>query len=530
MRLKCLNFIVFPVLIIFSYLYSNISLSKDYNYKRVGLSSEERQIYYHLSEGTERYPYIFMVAMEQPMNGMPFNENLARFGFIPDPDNEAGLPIGMSLVDRRDGRGPLVGITCAGCHVSEIRYKGQFIRLDGAPSMVDFQRFSIELSKTAIWTTKNQDALERFAAKASTICKQTSSKKCSEDIMITSLRKYAEVSEQKGKIFSHFFPKQGFGFGRADAFGAARNFIWGGLNLETNLRIANASVSYPHLWAIDNTKWLHWNSNTTSAMERNIGQALGVGGFVELAPGENQFKSSIDLRNLHVLEEFSYRLSPPPWPEKILGKINNEKVFRGKVLYDQHCLNCHATSLPTQMTDYPLFSLETIGTDPNYAINFDQPIISNGGTNIKVGTFAESIKFLMSSVKKRAYKDQAISAEESSEFEQGRKNILWRSNLAYPARHLAGIWGTAPYLHNGSVPTMFDLLLPEEQRPKRFPVGHYEYDPVKLGYRTDIKDDDPEFRSMFDVSYPGDSNVGHLYGTELEDKERWDLLEYIKTL
>ena len=182
------------------------------------------------------------------------------------------------------------------------------------------------------------------------------------------------------------------------------------------------------------------------------------------------------------------------------------------------------------MTEYPLFSLESIGTDQNYAINFDQPILSNGGTNVKVGTFAESIEFLMRNVKERAYKDQAISAEESNEFEQGRKNILWRSNLAYPARHLAGIWGTAPYLHNGSVPTMFDLLLPENQRPKKFPVGHYEYDPVKLGYRTDIKDDDPDFRSMFDVSYPGDSNVGHLYGTELEDEERWDLLEYFKTL
>jgi len=530
MRLNCLNFIAFPVLIIFSSLYSNISFSKDDHYDRVGLSFEERQIFYHLPEGSERYPYVFVLALEQPGKGIPFNENLERFGFIPDPDNKKGLPIGLTVDNRQDGKGPLVGINCAGCHVGEIRFKGQVVRLDGAPSMVDFQRFSIELGKTAVWTTQNQDALDRFAAKASTICKQSSSKKCSEDFMIASVQKYAELVGQSGKIFSPVFPKQGFGYGRADAFGAARNLIWGGLNLETNLRIANASLSYPHIWGIDNTKWLHWNSNTTSVMERNIGQALGVGGFVELAPGENQFKSSINLRNLHILEQLSYKLTPPPWPEKILGKINKEKVARGKVLYNQHCLNCHATSLPTKMTDYPLFSLESIGTDPNYAINFDQPILSNGGTNVKVGTFAESIKFLMSNVKKRGYIDQAISAEEIIEFEHGRENILWRSNLAYPARHLAGVWGTAPYLHNGSVPTMFDLLLPEDQRPKQFPVGHYEYDPVKLGYRTDIKDDDPEFRSMFDVSHSGDSNVGHLYGTELEDEERWDLLEYFKTL
>ena len=530
MRPSNFSFIVFPFLIIFFSLCSNISFSKDNDYDRVGLSSGERQIFYHLPEGSERYPYIFLVAMEQPGQGIPFNENLERFGFIPDPDNKNGLPIGLTVEDRQDGKGPLVGITCAGCHVGEIRYEGQVVRLDGAPSMVDFQRFSIEMGQTAIWTTQNQDALDRFAAKASAICSQTGSKNCSAEIMIAGLQKYAELVEQSGKIFNRVFPAQGFGYGRADAFGAARNLIWGSLDPETNLRIANASLSYPHIWGIDNTEWLHWNSNTTSVMERNIGQALGVGGFVDLAPGENQFRSSINLRNLHILELFSYKLAPPPWPEKILGEINKEKATRGKILYSQHCQNCHATSLPAQMTDYPLFSLEAIGTDPTYAINFNQPILSNGGTNIKVGSFAESIEFLMKNVKERAYIDQGISAEEASDFEHGREDILWRSNLAYPARHLAGIWGTAPYLHNGSVPTMFDLLLPVNQRPKQFPVGHYEYDPVKLGYRTDIKDGDPEFRSMFDVSNPGDSNVGHLYGTELEDEERWDLLEYIKTL
>jgi hypothetical protein len=63
-----------------------------------------------------------------------------------------------------------------------------------------------------------------------------------------------------------------------------------------------------------------------------------------------------------------------------------------------------------------------------------------------------------------------------------------------------------------------------------FPTGHYEYDPIKLGYRTDIKEEDPEYRETYDTSKSGNRNTGHLYGTGLTDEQRWELLEYIKTL
>ena len=86
------------------------------------------------------------------------------------------------------------------------------------------------------------------------------------------------------------------------------------------------------------------------------------------------------------------------------------------------------------------------------------------------------------------------------------------------------IWATAPYLHNGSVPTLDDLLKPAKERPRTFYVGSREYDPVKLGYVTHVagKDDN------FDTSKGSNSKEGHEYGTTLNEAERQDLLEYLK--
>ena len=99
---------------------------------------------------------------------------------------------------------------------------------------------------------------------------------------------------------------------------------------------------------------------------------------------------------------------------------------------------------------------------------------------------------------------------------------------SYKARPLDGIWATAPYLHNGSVPTLHDLMLPEDQRPTKFAVGQLEYDPVKVGYIHDPEDQRAPF--VFDTSLPGNSNQGHNFAANLNEDERWALVEFLKTL
>lgn len=96
---------------------------------------------------------------------------------------------------------------------------------------------------------------------------------------------------------------------------------------------------------------------------------------------------------------------------------------------------------------------------------------------------------------------------------------------AYKARPLNGIWASSPYLHNGSVPTLHDLLLPVAQRPAQFSVGRWEYDPRKVGY---VSDGQAPF--VLDTTLTGNSNRGHEYGAGLAEADRWALVEYLETL
>jgi hypothetical protein len=106
----------------------------------------------------------------------------------------------------------------------------------------------------------------------------------------------------------------------------------------------------------------------------------------------------------------------------------------------------------------------------------------------------------------------------------------------YISPPLDGIWLRAPYLHNGSVPTLRDLLNVPEQRPVTFHRGYDVFDPVKVGFAEPAlratgpggKLTDPYF--LFDTRRRGEGNGGHLYGTQLSEGEKTNLLEYLKTL
>jgi hypothetical protein len=117
----------------------------------------------------------------------------------------------------------------------------------------------------------------------------------------------------------------------------------------------------------------------------------------------------------------------------------------------------------------------------------------------------------------------------------------------YRARPLDGVWATAPYLHNGSVPTLRDMLLPQDRRPASFCVGSREFDPVNVGVVTKADNKDPCAAGLtnFDVSLLGNSNRGHSFegketdvtklppgviGPALTGDERRSLVEYLKTL
>ena len=98
---------------------------------------------------------------------------------------------------------------------------------------------------------------------------------------------------------------------------------------------------------------------------------------------------------------------------------------------------------------------------------------------------------------------------------------------AYEARVLTGIWAVGPYLHNGSVPTLWELLKPAKDRLRHFAVGRGEFDPIRVGLETAPAPG----RETFEVDETnGNGNGGHEFGTILLESDRWALIEYLKTL
>ena len=104
------------------------------------------------------------------------------------------------------------------------------------------------------------------------------------------------------------------------------------------------------------------------------------------------------------------------------------------------------------------------------------------------------------------------------------------AGAAYESRVLYGIWATAPFLHNGSVASLWELMLPANQRMASFKVGSRKFDSKNVGYVTD----ETPFNSGTFVVDPnnanGNGNAGHEYGTDLSESDRWAIVEYLKTL
>jgi hypothetical protein len=339
------------------------------------------------------------------------------------------------------------------------------------------------------------------------------------------LRKYVASNEVHGGT--------PLGHGRVDAFGTARNLIF--LEVEDYLP-CTAPVSIPHLWGFKENRWLHWNANTNTVMQRNIIQALGTGAVVD----PKTLATSIHFENLDRLDALAGLSTSPAWPTELLGSIDELKAARGKIIYTEKCGYCHdAGKRVDGFFEYPLFALsdgsvpvdEKVSTDPMQARNFNREV--NGKS------FAQSVFETAEKIEKRYYDANRISEEQQRKWQgAGRGDRQWRSPLsdtntkpptqpAYPARGLAGTWATAPYLHNGSVPNMFSLLSNANERPTVFTVGLREYDPVKMGFE---QQDTPKASHTFDTTLPGNSAVGHEFGTDLSTDEKYDLIEYLKTL
>ena len=529
---------------------------------RNGLSESDRETFYHLSEGGELIPLAILQSLERPRTAqdpageglLPFMDNLARYGFIPDrrhDKNPAGLPVGMTVARSRLTNRVMVGFNCTACHVGELWRGGRRVRVDGGPNMIRLNNLFADMNTELESTLKSTDGRrERLLVNVARPRRENDNLFPSDRTLSERVRDLATDIELAQAFVAYLKTMPTLkaqtatqnGYGRADAFGVARNLLFG--KDPRNLRPQNAPVSFPHMWGIETTAWLQWGANMNSVMERNIGQSLGVGAVFD--PGS--FASTSRLDNLNTLEHLVYKLTPPEWPDVVFGPIDATKAARGAAIYDRQCANCHEKPFaitPSGLVVYQLFTLRETGVSPLVAQNFDDTVIVDG----KTLRFAEAAFTALEALKQRYYEANNIPEATRAEWEgrSRRPPPEWRpamrSTLAdadkypdtrggrvFPAKPLAGIWATAPYLNNGSVANMWDLLTPPADRPKTFWLGSREYDVEKLGYRTMPDDKAPAPGFEFETAETGNSNGGHVYGTNLPDDDKRALIEYLKKL
>ncbi len=571
--------------------------------------------FYNTTQGSNFLPYDIFVNLEQKDDQILFKDsaNMSKYRYLTQRenwDNPDGLPVGF-VKDSYQGD-DYVGFTCAACHTGQVNYKGTGIRIDGGPALADMDGMLLALEEALTATQNDQEKFQRMATRISNDHH--------------AVRQRLEATTKRLALYNKVNrPTNGshtvhYGYGRLDAFGRIYNRVLGHLtpgDEESNFNPPNAPVSYPFLWDTPQHDFVQWNgvadnndgslAGFLGPLGRNTGEVLGVFATFSLEKQKKHlgYKASADKRNLVRLEKHLIDLESPLWPEDILPRIDRQLAREGEAVFKAYkCQLCHSDddefirNNPKRLVTAQFASVDIIGTDKQMASN---AIEYKGKSGLFQGEmigldpkekFAEETPVVTALTKAaqgviiardpdkswlraRAewlydiiislFDNPVKKAERHVDFEI---NDAFPSSLnAYKARPLNGIWATAPYLHNGSVPSLYEMLLPSCSdaeiaagnpcRPNRFTVASREMDPKKVGLeQRDIS----EYPSIFefDTSLPGNSNAGHEYAvgktavikvdadgrairnadgsfaTEIlppiSDDQRWALVEYLKTL
>lgn len=313
------------------------------------------------------------------------------------------------------------------------------------------------------------------------------------------------VASQAPKVKTPFAFSQARGTNEAGAFSV---YLLGLRNPDLTLASEprnlglhdDACEDVPAWWLLKKKKTMYHVGATDTRSVRSLMQFLmhPLTTPAEFTKAEPTFR---DVR------EYLLTIEPPKSPLP----IDQPLAATGKALFAENCAKCHGTYGDESSYPNKIVPLDEIGTDPKRFHNIN-------------ATFGEA--YSASWFAKEANADDGIG-------------YPIRATKGYQAPPLDGIWATAPYFHNGSVPTLAGVLN-SKARPTRFTrsfrTERADYDEVNVGWKTtETPTFDPnlsayEQRKIYDTTKPGRGNGGHTYGDDLTDAERRAVIEYLKTL
>jgi len=408
---------------------------------------------------------------------------LESLGFLYETNR--ALPVGVS---QRNVQGVnRVFVNCAVCHVGTVRDAPGSPRrvIVGMPANnMDLQAFERFLFACARDEDFNPSRLVDEIAKRK-----------SDDLLNRLLLRYVGVNLAQQQLitlaqrFSFMDREPDTGPGRVDTFNPPKVLLNFRMDLlPTNEWVGNCDL--PSIWnqAKRQGLRLHWDGNNDSVDERNRSAAYGTGAT----------PPTLDRAALQRMKDFIWTNTPPPWPYA----LNAGQAARGAKIYADYCARCHGKSgsdftgeLVGQVT-----SIEQIGTDRHRLDSYSEELCAN-----------QNLLYA------------AYPAERFSHF---------RKTFGYANQPLDGLWLRAPYLHNGSVPTLRELLEPAANRRAQFFRGYDVIDRERVGFISDVPEENGHKFFLYDTRLPGNGNAGHegaAFGTNLSAEDKDALVEFLKT-
>ena len=399
-----------------------------------------------------------------------------RVGLLYEKDKSSRIgtenrPIGTSFREAQTG---MIGLNCAVCHVGTLRASKDAPRqiILGMPA----NQFNLQAYLNFLRNAGND---KRFNA----------------DTLIPAIKKvdpdFSRVDEvlyrqyviprtkaalqQLRDDFKWMDVRPAEGPGRVDTFNPYKVIV----GISTGDTVGTSDL--PSIWNQRPRKGmqLHWDGNNDSVAERNISAAIGAGASAD----------SLDKPALKRVRDWILDLDAPRYPRQ---RIDTQLAARGEGVWAENCAACHSFKgkLVGKVTP-----INAIGTDRNRLDSFTQELVDKQGEG--TGNLPKFSHF--------------------------------RKTHGYSNQPLDGVWLRAPYLHNGSVPTLEDLLSPPAQRPDRFYRGVDIYDWERVGFISRGATA-KRIGFLFDTKERGNGNGGHTYGTDLPASQKRALIEYMKTL
>jgi len=432
----------------------------------------------------------------------------ASLGFVYEPGHD--LPVGMSK--RRNLGMDRTFINCAVCHVSTVRDRPEATPrvVLGMPAntfnLFEFQKFLFACSADAAF---RKDVIVPEIARAMD----------ERGEHLGTLDRYVVypvavwlMRERLGMLAGRFGPMlqdTAWGPGRTDTFNPNKvlfNFPIDRLPA----RERNAAVDFPSIWLQQPRQGmqLHWDGNNVMSEERNKNAAFGTG----------TTPPTIDLKAIGRIEKWLLTAEPPQFSQPIDPALAQQ----GRTIYGEYCAGCHGSSGRDFAPPGGDASRDCLKSEPNDAALYGPqvgritPIDDIGTDRHRLDSFSYDLAVQLGTI----YAGYP------------HRYCHYRKTFGYANAPLDGLWLRAPYLHNGSVPTLRDLLEPSPSRPKAFYRGDDVYDGARMGFVHDQPQRDGRALFLYDTRLPGNSNAGHegaRYGTELADDRKEALVEYLKT-